>query len=308
MPKPIPPRVHARILALAAKGLSLRQIGRQLGIHETTVMRYARTPMPAQHNAPTALPRSMAEEYPPFDIAGPAKILLLSDIHIPFHDQGALSAALVWGRKWGPTCVLLNGDTLDFHQVSRYDHDGSKVTYEEEIAAGCQFLRHLRALFPKARMVFKEGNHEERLEKYILARAPALFGLEAVTVAGLLGLAGFGVEHVRDQRVIRCGKLRVIHGHEYGGGLYAPVNPARWLMQRARKPSIMGHLHQTSEQIEQDIDGRQLATWSVGCLSGLHPRYRRLSAKWNHGFAALTIHRDGSFSVENRRIIGGEVL
>jgi hypothetical protein len=77
---------------------------------------------------------------------------------------------------------------------------------------------------------------------------------------------------------------------------------------RARKPTIMGHLHHTSEQTEQAIDGSMLAAWSLGCLCGLNPRYRRLSSRWNHGYAIVDIATNGEYEIRNRKILGGKVL
>jgi predicted phosphodiesterase len=299
--KPVKREVHERILQLLGEGKTITQVAQEVGLHPTTVWRLGQKRLRAE------LPKSIAEEYPPFEVESASVVLLLSDIHIPFHDTRALETAINYGANAKPDVVLLNGDVLDFHMVSRYDHDGTKLTYQEEIEAGRQFLAYLRDRFPRSRILYKEGNHEERLAKYILTRAPALFGLESVTVPQLLMYDDLGVEHIGDQRVIRIAGLRVIHGHEYGGSTYAPVNAARWLMLRARRHAIMGHMHHTSEQIDQTIDGTQLATWSVGCLCGLHPRYRRLSSRWNHGFAIIRVSGT-NWEVQNLRIVDGRVV
>ena len=299
------PEVHR----IAQAGGSIREICHELKISDRRASKLLKTvppPPPAEVRSP--LPESWALDYKPFQIDGPAKVLFLSDVHIPFHDRAAIEAAVAAGVKHGCNLVYLNGDALDFHGVSRYDHDGCAVTYQQEIGYGKEFFAYLRGKFKKARIVYKEGNHEERLERYVLARAPALFGLEGVNLASLLGLAGCGVEHVGEQRVVRLGKLSAIHGHEYGGGTNAPVNGARWLLLRTRKHAIMGHLHHTSEQTEQAIDGSMLSAWSVGCLCGLNPRYRRLSSRWSHGFAMVDVSAAGEFEVRNARIFGGKVL
>ncbi len=304
----IPKKKHVKIHELAGNGESTRQIAKQVGIHHATVSAYTRKPLVDPADPTAALPPSWAEEYPPFSIDGAKKALLLFDVHIPFHDRGAIEAAIGAGRAAAVDTVVLGGDALDFHSVSRSDHDGSKLTYHQEIEYARQFLVYLRGRFPKARIVFKEGNHEERLTKYILSRAPALFGLENCTLASLVGLANIGAELVSEQRVMRLGKLRIIHGHEYGGGVNAPVNAARWLLLRAKRAAVMGHLHHTSEQPDTDIDGEVRAAWSVGCLCGLHPKYRRLNSKWNHGAAIVEVARDGDFNMRNFRIRNGKVM
>lgn len=300
----LPHAVHAKICERGQAGLSGHEIAREMKISQSVVCKYLKIPLPKLSD----LPVSWAEDYVPFAIDGGYRALLLYDVHIPFHVTAAVEAAVTAGKKQNCNVVILGGDALDFHGVSRYDHDGTKLTYQQEIEYGVQFFTYLRKQFPKARIVFKEGNHEERLSKYILSRAPVLFGLEKTSLPALLELSDRGIEHVGEQRVVHAGKLRIIHGHEYGGSTNAPVNAARWLMLRARKPAVMGHLHHTSEQIEANIDGDQLASWSVGCLCGLSPRYRRLNARWNHGFAVVEVAKNGSFELDNRRIMNGKVV
>ena len=54
------------------------------------------------------------------------------------------------------------------------------------------------------------------------------------------------------------------------------------------------------------MNGKITTTWSLGCLSELHPQYAPLN-KWNNGFAIVDI--DGrKFDVRNKRILNGEVL
>lgn len=311
MPNPkLSRKKHAKVIEYAARGLPLRLVAKKSGVGLNTASVYAKKPLPNSiESDPFAeMPESWAESYPPFVLDSGYRDLVLCDIHVPFHDKRAVEAAVQWGKEQDCNRVILDGDAFDFHKVSRYPHDGSAITYQQEIELGRQFLKYLRGQFPGVPIVFKDGNHEERLEKYILSRAEALFGIEECTLASLLRFTAFGVDHVRDQRVIQLGKLRIIHGHEYGGGVSAPVNAARWLMNKAKKASLMGHLHQTSEQPETDIDGEVRACWSVGCLSSLNPKYRRLSSSWNQGAAIITTSNDGSFEVVNKRIRDGRVM
>jgi hypothetical protein len=51
-----------------------------------------------------------------------------------------------------------------------------------------------------------------------------------------------------------------------------------------------------------------MACFSIGCLCQLTPKYRPFAyTKWNHGFAIVEIDGDGSFEVNNYRIIKGKV-
>lgn len=155
---------------------------------------------------------------------------------------------------------------------------------------------------------FIQGNHEERLEKYLKIKAPELFGLEEFRLDMLLGLGERGIHWIQDRRYLQAGKLNILHGHEIGGGAISPVNASRTLFLKTKSNTLAGHRHQTSEHSEPTIDGDIIACWSVGCLSDLHPYYWRIGHKWNQGAAHIRTYPDGDFKVFNFRIFNGKVL
>ncbi|AMV23409.1 hypothetical protein VT84_03300 [Gemmata sp. SH-PL17] len=251
------------------------------------------------------LPTPHAENYEPFRIDTPGRWLILSDIHAPYHDRTTLELAVREAKRRGVVGVLLNGDTLDSHEISSHDKDPSAPRYVEEVEVGRKLLAWIRDQFPNARLVLKEGNHEERLSRYIIQRAPALFGLEGIDLPGLLHFKDFGAEWVNDKRVISLGKLCVVHGHEYRGG--GGVMPARWLYLRTRYVAMCGHFHRSSEYGDRDIRGKEERAWSLGCACYLFPRYMPLNS-WNHGCAFVEVSSSGGFSVENKRVHDGELV
>lgn len=253
------------------------------------------------------LPGSRAESWEPFQLDGAKRILILSDVHIPFHDTPALKAALKFGDGFNPDCVLLNGDTADFFSISRYDSDPRKRDLPGEIKAVRQFLSHVRARFPKARLVFKLGNHDERWLHFLWRKAPELLGLDVTGFDSVIDAGKVGAEIVGDQRIIEVGKLSILHGHELPKGMTNPVNPARGVFLRAIDIALIGHQHRTSEHTETTMTGRTITCWSTGCLCELHPEYARIN-RWNHGFAAVEVSRGQHFQVRNLRIRSGAIL
>lgn len=254
-------------------------------------------------------PASHKDDYSDFIIHGSQRILRLSDIHYPFHDEAALEAAINHGIKLDPTILLLAGDIMDCHDLSSYDRDPRARYTETEIEMMVGELAQFRKLFPKARIVWMEGNHENRLQRYLLRKAPDLFGIPMLDIPGLLTMKGgadtmTGIEWVNDSRIVRTGNLAHIHGHEYRGG--GGVNPARWLFLKTGENTMMGHCHRTSEHSEPNQSRKQIACWSTGCLSELAPKYMR-HTKWNHGFATIEVDSTGDFEVSNHRIINGKV-
>lgn len=240
-------------------------------------------------------------------IAGPHRVLVLSDIHIPFHDAKALEIALDHGRTLRPTMVLLNGDIADHYAMSDYVKDPTHRDFPAEIMAVRKFLAGMRERFGRScRIIYKHGNHEERYERYMRYKAPELIGTDEFQWDSVFGLRSYNVQMVSHKRPIRLGKLNVIHGHEYNFAISNPVNPARGLFLRAKTHAICGHFHQTSSHSEKNLEQKVVSTWSTGALCDLHPEYRPLNS-WNHGFAWVEIGKDGEFHVENHKVIGGKV-
>lgn len=271
--------------------------------------RVARRTRPATRAYPRRPPASV---YPlhnvtPFECDTPGWWLVLSDIHVPYHEPGLLERVVGFVRKRPIAGILLNGDLLDSHELSRFSKDPRAPRYVDELQRARELLAWLRGQFRRARIIFKEGNHEERLGIYVAAHAPALAGLDVVTLPELLEIDRYDIEWVGERRVVRLGRLHVIHGHEYRAGVIAPVNPARGIYLRARSVVLCGHWHRTSEHHERDIRGRPEAAWSTGCLCGLSPLYAPLN-NWNHGFAVVHLDRSGAFEVENRRVLDGRVV
>jgi predicted phosphodiesterase len=232
-------------------------------------------------------------------------VLVLSDIHIPYHNSEALNAAIKYGKSKKVDTVILNGDIADFYSVSHFIRDPRKVNFEHELEVLKLFLIEIRLAFPKARIIYKVGNHEERFEIYCKVKAPELFGMGWTTYSNITGADLLDIEIVKDKRIIKIGKLNVIHGHEFGKMVFDPVNPARGFYQRGKECCLGGHLHRTSEHVETSMNGQVIGCWSTGCLCDVRPEYAPMN-KWNLGFSIVTQNEKG-FRVHNHKIIDGEV-
>jgi predicted phosphodiesterase len=268
-----------------------------------------RVPGTKHSSAGLKLPESHAGTYENFLVDGPVRCAVLSDIHLPYHDKAALEAAIVTARRWNADCFLLNGDLLDCCSVSTHERDPDARDLAHELRVGREFLQFLRSKFKDARMVYRSGNHEDRLRKYVARNAPELLGVDEILLERLLKLQDVGVEWVTGKRIVNLGKLPTLHGHEFYSGQNSPVNAARGLFMRGKASAVQGHLHQTSEHTETALDGKTLTTWSLGCLCNLNPSYSPLaSLRWNHGMAVIEIAADGNFEVNNLRLINGRYI
>lgn len=249
---------------------------------------------------------SHAPTFQPVDLDVTGYGCIMADLHMPYHDKEAIEAAVEHAQKRNATrFLLILGDLLDCYQESAYCRDPRRASLDAELATVYEFLSDMTRMFDT--VIFKGGNHERRHQDYIYRHAPALAGIRSLELPQLMGLPELGIEYVSWDSPIYAGEhLTLIHGHEYGRSLFSPVNAARGLFMRALECSITAHYHRTSHHDEADIRGRDISTWSVGCLCDLHPEYARLN-KWNHGFMLFETDGADDWNVENHRIVQGRV-
>ena len=117
---------------------------------------------------PYNLPESFQEKREPFKLPlGCNNILLISDLHIPYHNVEAINAAITYGIENKVNTVFINGDLIDNYQVSRFEKNLNKRSVKQEFDATKQFLVSLRNAFPEASIYWLKGNHCIRWEKFL---------------------------------------------------------------------------------------------------------------------------------------------
>lgn len=256
---------------------------------------------------PYNLPKTEETEYKPFEIKGFKKVGILSDIHLPYHNLEALTEALTTLKKIKVDAVLLNGDTIDCHTLSRFMKDPKKRDFKYEIDMLKLFFYKLDEILD-CKIFFKIGNHEARYEHFLYQKASEIAGIEDFEFSNIIRAREKGIDVIESNRFMKLNDLNGIHGHEYIGGISAPVNVARGLYLRGKVSAFQGHNHSTSEHTETDMDGKITTTWSIGCLSELHPAYMPLN-KWNHGYAYVELDDNGKdYQFHNKRIFNGKTL
>lgn len=93
---------------------------------------------------------------------GRLKVLVVPDLHAPFHDQPKVAAMLERERD-ADICVLM-GDIGDGFALSRFTKFET-MPYEEELAAVTLLMQTFSERFPIVKVI--EGNHDNRLEKHL---------------------------------------------------------------------------------------------------------------------------------------------
>jgi predicted phosphodiesterase len=235
-------------------------------------------------------------------------ILLISDLHIPYHSISAITAALDYGKQENVNTIVINGDLIDFYQMSRFEKDPRKRSAKFEFDATKQFLRVLRNEFPNAQIYWIKGNHDVRYEHWLMTKAPEVFDDPYYRLEERLRLSEENIHLIGDKTLVKAGKLNIHHGHLFFKGFMAPVNSARGLFLKTKESTICGHVHKISEHTETNLSGSLTTCWSTGCLCELSPDYSPFANNYAHGFAHIKVDADRNYSVKNYRILNGKIL
>ena len=190
--------------------------------------------------------------------------VFISDIHIPYEDEKCISFFLDFLSEEKFDLLWIGGDLIDFYAVSSWIIDITEANINKEIFLARDFLESVRRRF-KGKVVYQEGNHEERLIKYIFRRARELAPLFKydLRVANLLGLEGLRIEY--RQGIQKVGKLYHLHGHEkrmMGQVVHIALNMLRWL----QRSYVCGHFHRFNFFPLREVDKSWKAGWTSGCM------------------------------------------
>lgn len=226
-------------------------------------------------------------------------IIVASDIHIPFQDALAVKLFINYCAKKQPEVIVLNGDILDMFMLSKFTK-GEGRNPLEEITEARYLLENLRAVCPNSQIYYVIGNHETRLERYVLNKAPELASLiEDV----------FSIVKVSDFRIRGCASLTVNdnlvfkHGTLLGNksGLSAIKE-----MENAYMSGCTGHTHRLCKYIARK-SGRKFFWIETGCLCDLTPEYM-INPNWQQGFASIEIKNSKVRHAKIIEIEKGEIL
>jgi predicted phosphodiesterase len=211
-------------------------------------------------------------------------LLILSDMHFPEHDRAVWATTKQLIPDIQPTEVVLLGDFLEMSSVSQHGGgDLEKLT--EDFDAGKRALKELRETVGEdCKITYLEGNHESRLSRFIMAKAPSL--KDSLSYESGLDFKALDIEWVPEyKQPIHRGDLDLTHGHQdlrerpskYHGGKMADV------YGRPGRTVLYGHTHKPQVYTRPTVGGHATAV-GLGCG-------RTLSPSWLHGAQAGWVHQ-----------------
>ena len=228
------------------------------------------------------------------------RVIILSDIHIPYEDKVALEIAINYMIDCDPDHIVLNGDIADMYTVSSYDkYTRNRPSIQDEIDAVVHFLRRLKLLFPEAKISFLVGNHEVRLQKYIQKNADALVELDVLSLSKLFKLEEMQIDCYPPNRPLQIGKdLLITHGELCRK---AAGSTARGHRDKYNSSIAVGHIHRGSIAYQRVGDGQHIMIENP-CLCKMDVEYGNFF-DWLHGFTELLVSEEGDITAKTHAIV-----
>jgi predicted phosphodiesterase len=174
-------------------------------------------------------------------ILGNKNIIVLGDLHFPFHNKKALTRVLDDIERVKPQLVIQIGDLYDQYVFSRYSKSINLNTPENEInkarALGEWLWKEVHKRSPSSKCVQLLGNHDVRLQKRIADKLPEVEHLmkkvvkDLYTFDGVLTLDSDRADFMVDDVLFQHGYLsklgdhanfnrcKTVVGHSHVGGV-----------------------------------------------------------------------------------------
>ena len=246
--------------------------------------------------------------------------LIVPDTHGCKADHGALSAMLADAEAFQPREIVMLGDHLDcggflaqHHTMGYVDEAG--YTFEQDVGETNQLLDDLQSRCPGAAIHYLMGNHERRLEAWIVNQtlrnqADSAYLHKMFSVESVLSLEKRGIHYYRQgvrymglpiPATIKLGRCHFTHGSRTG------VHAAMQTLSDFGGNVVFGHTHRSDAATKRTVNDGLIASWNPGCLCQLQPLWQHTQITgWSHGYALQSVQADGDFLHINVPIIDGK--
>lgn len=246
--------------------------------------------------------------------------VVFGDVHGEHMDRPAVAAFLNDVEALQPTEIVCIGDIIDcggflsMHKVLGVVAE-LEATYEQDVAAGNMVFDELQKRCRKAKITFIEGNHENRVNRWICDKVIGsaanakylrrLFGPKKV-----LHLDKRGVRYIERHKfydglsvsgTIKLSPGAVAQHGEAFCGKYACYRQ----LERLGHSVFFGHNHRLGVVYAENMDGSIVAV-NTGCLCQRRPMYGLTkTTDWQHGYISQFVEPGKGYLVLPVPIING---
>lgn len=245
----------------------------------------------------------------PTNFVAPTRDLLVfasGDWHVPYHDPLSLRVFLEATRRMRPDVLVLMGDILDCYSLSTFSKDPRrKVQFSDELSTANKVLDLVQDIGIE-KVYFIEGNHEFRLERFVMDNPKAAGLLE---MRELLGIDERGWTWVPYKGAsVQIGTMHFKHD----------VGPAgRYANQQSidafGNNICFGHTHRGGHELRNTVSGETHQALNTGWLGDWqqadYNHVQKSRREYVNGFGSVRIDGEtGAATCAFHPILNGQVV
>ena len=244
---------------------------------------------------------------------GEKKYMIIGDIHAPFQDNNAMDIVYRYMDYYKPNEVIINGDFIDFYNISRFDKNPSrKEDLQQEIITSRKILGEIREHNPEAKITLLEGNHDYRLQNFVW-RNPELEGIQELKLKNLLQLDKYDINFIgvdgdywkNDNGHYKVNELLIMHGDNRLNGArtsgYSGYSAKNTMMTMQNSVAI-NHTHRLA-MVNHTTPYGTLIGLECGCLC--KPTG---TANWQQGFVTFESYRKKNYNYRTHLIKDNKLI
>ena len=200
-----------------------------------------------------------------------------------------------------------DGETLSAHPATK----PGEVDFEDELLAINKALDQLDLLGAENKL-YIEGNHEFRLDRYLMERAPSLF--RSIKWPNLLELRKRGWKWTPYRKSASIGKLNITHDTGSAG-----INAHRTSAKAFGGSAVIGHTHRMAYEVTGRFGGTPYLAAMLGWLGDAEKAATYLheakASDWVHGFGVFYLEPESGIVhvqpvpiVHGRCVVQGQLI
>jgi hypothetical protein len=218
---------------------------------------------------------------------GSRVLVAFNDMQIPFQDITAIKAVAKFAQDFDPHLLVACGDGFDFYGMSDFDKNPSRqFTMQEELDQGRRIVRDIEAVTKNADRYWVDGNHEDRLRRFLWSKGAAVASLRSLDPIELMGLNNWHYLSYGSSVSV----MGVVIEHGDGSG----TNLSHRMFARRGTSGICGHSHRLHDYHVTNAGGAHRYIEN-GCMCLMTPEYVA-RPNWQQAFT-YGIVKDGKLSL-----------
>lgn len=223
-------------------------------------------------------------------------ILAIGDIHLPYANMRSLRRVVDLATEIKPHIIIQIGDLYDLYSFSRFPRSLNHLTPKAELewarSDAMDMWERLRKAAPAAKRFQLKGNHDERVSKIVIAKAPEIEHL--LDVHSIFKFKDVEtVESERDELIL--GDILFMHGFRSKLGQHTVHNNMN---------TVCGHTHQGGV-VYQRLGKKTIWELNCGFIADTnshvmsYTRQRHIS-KWTQGVGLIDENGPRFIPFENK--------